>query len=59
MTSFGHHLQLEIKEYLCPFNNSFPGIEMISNEEPLSGMSKYIMFSLTMVFVRFGNDNLC
>ena len=55
MTPFRDHLHLVMKKYLCPFNNSFPGIENKSNEEPLSGMSNYIMFSLTWVFFRFGH----
>ena len=59
MTPFSYHLHLVINKYLCPFCDSFPGIDYKSNEEPLSGISKYIIFSLTMMFVRFGNYFCC
>ena len=59
MIPFWDHLHSVIKEYLCTFNDSFPGIDNISNEEPLSGMSKYITFSLTLMFFRFGSYLFC
>ena len=55
MTPFRNHLQLVIEKYLFQFNDSFPSIEYKSNEELLIGMSRYIIFSLTLMFFIFGN----
>ena len=41
MNSFQDKLELVIKKYLCKFHDSFPGIDCISNEQVLIGMSKY------------------
>ena len=41
--------------YVCPFCYSFRSIDYKSNEEPLSGMSRYIIFSFTLMFVKFGH----
>ena len=59
MTPFRDHLHLVINKYLCPFYYSFAVIDYKSNEETLIGMSKYIIFSLTLTFVRFGHYYFC
>ena len=41
MKPFRDNLELVTKKYLCSFYDSFPGIDSISNEQVLSGMSKY------------------
>ena len=41
MKPFRYNLQLIINKYLCQCHNSFPVIEYNSNQEVLSGMSKY------------------
>ena len=59
MTPFQDHLHLVINKYLWTFHNSFPGIEDISNEEQLGGMSKYIIFSFNCGFAIFGYNLFC
>ena len=59
MTPFRYHLHLVINKYLCPYNDSFPGIDSKSNEDMLSVLIKYTSFSLTMMFVRFGHNFCC
>ena len=59
MTPFQYQLHSVIMKYLCTFHYSFPGIYNISNEILLSGMSKYIMLSFTLMFVRFGHYCFC
>ena len=59
MTPFIDHLHWVMNKYLCSFRKLLPGIDNILNEEPLSGMSKYIMFSLTLMFVKFGHYFCC
>ena len=41
MKPFRGNLVLVINKYLCILHISFPGIDSISNEQVLSGMSKY------------------
>ena len=41
MKPFWDNLVLDMKKYLCSFNDSLPNIDSISNEQVLSGTSKY------------------
>ena len=41
MKPFRDNFGLVIKKYLCSLHDSFPVMESISNEQALSGMSKY------------------
>ena len=41
MKPFQDNLELVINKYLCSLNDSFPGIDSISNKQVLSGMGKY------------------